>query len=130
GRMLALREEVNAAARPLANPLPHSSSKTGVNALSLAEGRVGGAAFKLSVNDIVIKAWAAALQRVPLANAVWAEDRILRFTHSDIGVAVALDGGLITPVIRAAEAKTLSAISNEMRELAARARARKLKPEE
>jgi pyruvate dehydrogenase E2 component (dihydrolipoamide acetyltransferase) len=91
---------------------------------------VGAAAFKLSVNDIVIKAWAAALQRVPSANAVWAEDRILRFRHSDIGIAVAIDGGLITPVIRQAETKTLSAISNEMRELAARARAKKLTPNE
>ena len=71
-----------------------------------------------------------ALRRVPAANAVWAEDRILRFTHVDIGVAVALDGGLITPVIRQAETKSLSAISNEMKELAARARAKKLKPAE
>ena len=68
--------------------------------------------------------------RVPAANAVWADDRILRFRHSDIGVAVAIDGGLITPVIRRAETKTLSAISNEMKELVARARARKLKPSE
>ena len=64
------------------------------------------------------------------ANAVWAGDRILRFQHSDIGVAVALDGGLITPVIRNAEAKSLSTISNEMKELATRARAKKLKPDE
>ena len=109
GRMLALREEVNAAA---------------------SKERDGNATFKLSVNDIVVKAWAAALQRVPSANAVWAEDRILRFKHSDIGIAVAIEGGLITPVIRQAETKTLSAISNEMRELAARARAKKLKPNE
>ena len=71
-----------------------------------------------------------ALQRVPAANAVWAQDRILRFKHSDIGVAVAIDGGLLTPVIRQAELKSLSAISNEMRDLAARARAKKLKPSE
>jgi pyruvate dehydrogenase E2 component (dihydrolipoamide acetyltransferase) len=109
GRMLALREEANAAAPKTADGQP---------------------AFKLSVTDIVIKAWAAALQRVPAANAVWAEDRILRFRHSDIGIAVALDGGLITPVIRQAEGKTLSAISNEMKELVARARAKKLKPHE
>jgi pyruvate dehydrogenase E2 component (dihydrolipoamide acetyltransferase) len=70
------------------------------------------------------------LQRVPAANAVWAEDRLLRFKHSDIGVAVAIEGGLLTPVIRQAEQKTLSAISNEMKELAARARVRKLKPDE
>ena len=77
GRLLELREEANAAAPkdPAGNP-----------------------AFKLSVNDLVIKAWAAALQRVPAANAVWAGDRILRFKHSDIGVAVAIEGGLIAPV--------------------------------
>ena len=75
-------------------------------------------AYKLSVNDFVIKALALALQRVPAANAVWAGDRILRFKHSDVGVAVAIDGGLITPVVRNAEQKSLSAISNEMRELA------------
>ena len=90
----------------------------------------GEAAYKLSVNDFVIKALALALQRVPAANAVWAGDRILRFKHSDVGVAVAIDGGLITPVIRNAEQKSLSAISNEMKELAARARDKKLKPAE
>ena len=86
-------------------------------------------AFKLSVNDFVIRALALALQRVPAANAVWAGDRILRFKHSDIGVAVALDGGLITPVIRDAETKSLTAISAEMKDLAARARDKKLKPD-
>ena len=90
----------------------------------------GEPAFKLSLNDLVIKAWAAALQRVPAANAVWAEDRILRFTHSDIGIAVAIEGGLITPVIRNAEAKSLTAISAEMRDLAERARVKKLMPDE
>jgi len=70
------------------------------------------------------------MQRIPAANAVWAEDRILRFTHSDIGVAVALDGGLITPVLRNAETKSLTAISAEMRDLVERARAKKLKPNE
>jgi pyruvate dehydrogenase E2 component (dihydrolipoamide acetyltransferase) len=109
GRLLALREEANAAA---------------------PKDRDGNPGLRLSVNDLVIKAWAAALQRVPAANAVWAEDRILRFQHSDIGVAVALEGGLITPVIRQAERKTLSAISAEMRELAERARAKHLKPHE
>jgi pyruvate dehydrogenase E2 component (dihydrolipoamide acetyltransferase) len=92
--------------------------------------RDGEAAYKLSVNDFVIKALALALHRVPAANAVWAGDRILKFTHSDIGIAVALDGGLITPVIRNAEQKSLSAISNEMKDLAVRARDRKLKPSE
>jgi pyruvate dehydrogenase E2 component (dihydrolipoamide acetyltransferase) len=109
GRLLKLREDANAAA-------PKDGD--------------GSPAFKLSVNDLVVKAWAAALRRVPAANAVWAEDRILRFGHCDIGIAVAIDGGLITPVIRRAETKTLSAISNEVREMAARARARKLKPDE
>src|SRR6185437_14329079 len=70
------------------------------------------------------------LQRVPAANAVWAEDRILRFRRSDIGIAVALDGGLITPVVHNADQKSLTAISAEMRDLAERARAKKLKPTE
>src|SRR5262249_60520981 len=86
----------------------------------------GRPAFRPPPNDLIIKAWAAALQRVRAANAVWAQDRILRFQRSDVAVAVAIDGGLITPVIRRAEEKALSAISNEMKELAARARARKL----
>ena len=74
-------------------------------------------AFKISVNDFIIRALALALQRVPAANAIWAGDRILRFKHSDIGVAVAVDGGLITPVVRNAEAKSLSAISAEVKDL-------------
>jgi pyruvate dehydrogenase E2 component (dihydrolipoamide acetyltransferase) len=109
GRMVALREEANAAA---------------------AGDRDGNASFKLSINDLVVKAWALALQRVPAANAVWAQDRILRFKHSDIGVAVAIEGGLLTPVVRRAEARSLAAISAEIRELSARARARKLMPAE
>jgi pyruvate dehydrogenase E2 component (dihydrolipoamide acetyltransferase) len=109
GRLLALREEANNAA---------------------PKDKDGGATFKLSVNDLVIKAWAAALQRVRAANAVWAEDRILRFQHSDIGIAVAIEGGLLTPVIRQAESKSVSAISTEIKELAERARAKKLKPNE
>jgi pyruvate dehydrogenase E2 component (dihydrolipoamide acetyltransferase) len=109
GRLLALREEANAAA---------------------PKDRDGNPAFRLSLNDLIVKAWAAALQRIPAANAVWAEDRILRFRHSDIGIAVALDGGLITPVIRQADTKTLRGISAEMRELGERARARHLKPHE
>jgi pyruvate dehydrogenase E2 component (dihydrolipoamide acetyltransferase) len=90
----------------------------------------GSDAQKLSINDFVIKALATALQRVPAANAVWADDRILRFKSSDIGVAVSIDGGLITPVIRNAEAKSIAQISAEIKELAARARAKKLKPQE
>ena len=90
----------------------------------------GAGAYKLSVNDFVIKAWALALQKVPAVNASWTEGAMLRHKHSDIGIAVALEGGLITPVVRRAEEKTLSTISNEMKDFAARARARKLKPTE
>jgi pyruvate dehydrogenase E2 component (dihydrolipoamide acetyltransferase) len=109
GRLMAMREEANSAAPKDADGQP---------------------AFKLSLNDFLIKAWAAALQRIPAANAVWAGDRILRFTHSDIGIAVALDGGLITPVIRNADRKSLTAISNEVRDLAERGRAKKLQAHE
>jgi pyruvate dehydrogenase E2 component (dihydrolipoamide acetyltransferase) len=109
GRLIAMREEANAAA---------------------PQDKDGQPAFKLSLNDFIIKAWAAALVRVPAANAVFAEDRILRFAHADIGVAVALDGGLITPIVRNADAKSLTAISAEMRDLAERARVKKLKPNE
>ncbi len=106
-RLVAVREEANATA---------------------LKDKDGNPAVKLSLNDFIIRALALALQRVPAANAVWAGDRILRFRHSDIGVAVALDGGLITPVVRNAETKSLSAISAEMKDLAARARDKKLKP--
>ncbi|MFV0475214.1 MAG: pyruvate dehydrogenase complex dihydrolipoamide acetyltransferase [Pikeienuella sp.] len=85
---------------------------------------------KLSVNDFVIKACALALQDVGDCNAAWAGDRILKFKASDVAVAVAIDGGLITPVIRDAEAKTMSVISSEMKDLASRAKARKLAPHE
>ena len=85
---------------------------------------------KLSVNDFVIKAGALALQSVPDANAVWAGDRILKLAPSDVAVAVAVEGGLFTPVLRDAHMKTLSALSAEMKDLASRARDRKLKPEE
>ena len=86
--------------------------------------------IKLSVNDFVIKACAAALQSVPAANAVWAGDRILQLRPSDVAVAVAVEGGLFTPVLRDAETKSLSALSAEMKDLAERARARKLAPQE
>lgn len=108
-QLLALREQVNA-----------SAPKDGD----------GKPTYKISVNDFVIKALALSLQRVPDANSVWAEDRILKFKHSDVGVAVAVEGGLFTPVIRKAETKTLSVISNEMRDMATRARNRRLRPEE
>jgi pyruvate dehydrogenase E2 component (dihydrolipoamide acetyltransferase) len=96
--------------------------------LGAPKDKDGGAAFKLSLNDFIIRALALALRRVPAANAAWAGDRILRFKHADIGVAVALGGGLITPVIRDAESKSVSAISAEMKDLSARARDKKLKP--
>lgn len=86
--------------------------------------------WKLSVNDFVIKALALALQRVPAANVTWSDDGILQHTASDVGVAVSVDGGLFTPVVRAAHTKTLSQISLEMKDLATRARAKKLKPDE
>jgi pyruvate dehydrogenase E2 component (dihydrolipoamide acetyltransferase) len=109
GKLLAAREEINAAA-------PKDKEKK--------------PAYKLSVNDFVIKAMAIALQRIPNANVSWTEGGMLKHKHSDIGVAVAMPGGLITPIIRKAETKTLSTISSEMKDFAARARARKLKPEE
>ncbi|MBL6778783.1 MAG: pyruvate dehydrogenase complex dihydrolipoamide acetyltransferase [Rhodobacteraceae bacterium] len=85
---------------------------------------------KLSVNDFIIKACALALQNVKTANVVWAGDRVLQFDASDIAVAVATDGGLITPVLRDAEQKSLSVLSAEMKDLAARARDKKLMPQE
>jgi pyruvate dehydrogenase E2 component (dihydrolipoamide acetyltransferase) len=109
GKLLAAREEINAAA-------PKDNEKK--------------PAYKLSVNDFVIKAMAIALQRIPNCNVSWTEGGMLKHKHSDIGVAVAMPGGLITPIIRKAETKSLSAISGEMKDFAARARARKLKPEE
>jgi pyruvate dehydrogenase E2 component (dihydrolipoamide acetyltransferase) len=90
----------------------------------------GKPTFKVSVNDFIIKGLALALQRVPDANATWTEGAMLKHRHSDVGVAVSIPGGLITPVVRKAETKTLSVISNEMKDYAARAKARKLKPEE
>jgi len=85
---------------------------------------------KLSINDFIIKASAIALQMVPNANAVWAGDRILRMKASDVAVAVAIEGGLFTPVLRDAETKSLSSLSSEMKDLAARAKTRRLAPTE
>ena len=85
---------------------------------------------KLSVNDFIIKASAIALQAVPGANRVWAGDRMLQLTPSDVAVAVAVEGGLFTPVLRDAQTKTLSALSAEMKDLAARAKTKKLAPQE
>jgi pyruvate dehydrogenase E2 component (dihydrolipoamide acetyltransferase) len=106
-RLLAVREEANRCA-----PIDE-------------EGTPG---YKVSINDFIIRGLALALREVPEANAIWAGDRILKFRRSDIGVAVAFDGGLITPVVRHAERKTLTEISNEVKELASRARHRRLKP--
>ncbi|MEM9044378.1 MAG: pyruvate dehydrogenase complex dihydrolipoamide acetyltransferase [Pseudomonadota bacterium] len=93
-----------------------------------ARGEARG--VKLSVNDYIIKACAIALQEVPDCNAVWASDRILKFKASDVAVAVAIDGGLFTPVIRDADTAALSVISNTMKDLAGRAREKKLAPHE
>jgi pyruvate dehydrogenase E2 component (dihydrolipoamide acetyltransferase) len=109
GRLLDAREQINAAA-------PKDKEKKPL--------------YKLSVNDFVIKALAVALQQVPDCNVSWTEAGMLKHKHSDVGVAVAMPGGLITPIIRNAETKSLSTISNEMKDLAARARTRKLKPQE
>lgn len=109
GALLRVREEINATA---------------------PKDKDGKPTFKLSVNDFVIKAMALALQKVPHANVTWTEAAMLRHKHSDIGVAVAIEGGLVTPVIRHAEGKSLSAISNEMKDYAGRAKAKKLKPNE
>src|SRR4051794_38119542 len=108
-RLLAAREEINNAA---------------------PKNKEGKPAFKLSVNDFVVKALAVALQKIPDANVSWTESGMLKHKHSDVGVAVALPAGLITPIVRNAETKTLSAISNELKDMVARARARKLKPQE
>jgi pyruvate dehydrogenase E2 component (dihydrolipoamide acetyltransferase) len=109
GKLLAAREEINAAA-------PKDKEKKPL--------------YKLSVNDFVIKAMAIALQRIPNCNVSWTDSGMLKHKHSDIGVAVAMPGGLITPIIRKAETKSLSTISAEMKDFATRARGRKLKPEE
>jgi pyruvate dehydrogenase E2 component (dihydrolipoamide acetyltransferase) len=109
GKLLTAREEINAAA---------------------PKDKDGKPAWKISVNDFVIKALAVALMHVPDANVTWTEGGLLKHKHADVGVAVAITGGLITPIVRQADTKSLSVISNEMKDYAARARARKLKPEE
>ena len=85
---------------------------------------------KLSINDFIIKSCALALQSVPTANAIWAEDKILQLKPSDIAVAVSLEDGLFTPIIRDADTKSLSNISKEMKDLAGKARSKKLMPSE
>ena len=108
-KLMALREQFNSAA---------------------PKGADGKPTYKLSVNDFVIKALALALQRVPDANVTWTEGGMLKHKTSDVGVAVSIPGGLITPVVRDAHLKPLSVISNEMKDYAARARIRKLAPHE
>lgn len=110
--LLSLRSQLNAAA-------PMKKTEKGE-----------APAYKLSVNDMIIKAMAMALKAVPDANASWTDSAMVKHKHADVGVAVSIPGGLITPIIRKAEEKTLSVISNEMKDLASRARSRKLKPEE
>jgi pyruvate dehydrogenase E2 component (dihydrolipoamide acetyltransferase) len=107
--LLAARERINAAA---------------------PKDKDGKPAYRLSINDFVMKAWALALQQVPLANATWAGDAILYHKHSDVAVAVAVPNGLITPVVKSCESKSLRQISDEVRDLAARARSKKLAPHE
>ncbi len=99
-------------------------------ALNAASPKEGENAYKLSVNDFVIKASAMALKKVPNANASFTDEAIILHKHADIGVAVAIDGGLITPIVWKAETKGLKQISAEVKDMAARARAKKLKPEE
>ena len=98
-----------------------------INAQAPADGP---GAYKVSVNDFVVKAAALALIRVPGVNCSWTETALLKHRHADVGVAVALDFGLITPIVQKAETKSLAAISNEVKDLAARAKAKKLKPSE
>ncbi|WP_102958437.1 pyruvate dehydrogenase complex dihydrolipoamide acetyltransferase [Mangrovicella endophytica] len=101
------------------------------DAAPMVKGEAGDRpAYKLSVNDLIIKAMAMALKAVPDANVSWTEAAMLKHKNADVGVAVSIEGGLITPIIRKADEKTLSVISNEMKDLAKRARSRKLKPEE
>ncbi|RDE08640.1 pyruvate dehydrogenase complex dihydrolipoamide acetyltransferase [Pelagibacterium lacus] len=107
--LLKAREEINAAA---------------------PKDKDGKPAYKLSVNDFIMKAWALALQRVPEANATWAGDAILYHHRSDIAVAVAVPGGLFTPVVKSCDTKSLRQISDEVKDLATRARSKKLAPHE
>jgi pyruvate dehydrogenase E2 component (dihydrolipoamide acetyltransferase) len=108
-RLLSAREDINSTA---------------------PKGDDGKPTYKVSVNDFVIKAMALALMKVPDANVTWTEGGMLKHKHADVGVAVSIPGGLITPIVRKAEHKSLIEISSEMRDYAARARARRLKPQE
>lgn len=109
GRLSKLREEVNGAAK---------------------KDDAGTAIYRLTITDFLVKALALALKQVPRANTIWSSDGILAFEHADVAVAVSLPDGLITPVVLDAETKSLSALSGEIKDLAARARSKALKPEE
>jgi pyruvate dehydrogenase E2 component (dihydrolipoamide acetyltransferase) len=131
-----MRKTVAARLTEAKQTIPHFYLRRSVQLDALMDFRaqlnaqLGARGVKLSVNDFIIKAAAMALQAVPDANAVWAGDRILRLKPSDVAVAVAIDGGLFTPVLKDAHLKSLSALSSEMKDLATRARSRKLAPHE
>jgi len=131
-----MRKTIAARLTEAKQTIPHFYLRRDIKLDALLEFRgqlnaqLEGRGVKLSVNDFIIKACALALQAVPEANAVWAGDRVLKLRPSDVAVAVAIEGGLFTPVLKDAEVKTLSALSAEMKDMAARARDRKLAPEE
>ncbi|MFP7570828.1 pyruvate dehydrogenase complex dihydrolipoamide acetyltransferase [Marivita sp. S2033] len=131
-----MRKTIAARLTEAKQTIPHFYLRRSVNLDALLSFRaqintqLASRDVKLSVNDFLIKACALALQQVPAANAVWAGDRILQLEPSDVAVAVAIEGGLFTPVLKDAHQKSLSALSGEMKDLAARARERKLAPHE
>ncbi|MBL3559514.1 pyruvate dehydrogenase complex dihydrolipoamide acetyltransferase [Rhodovulum sulfidophilum] len=131
-----MRKTIAARLTEAKQTIPHFYLRRDIRLDALLEFRktlndqLGARGIKLSVNDFIIKACALALQQVPKANAVWAGDRILQLKPSDVAVAVAVEGGLFTPVLMDAETKSLSQLSKEMKDLATRARDRKLAPQE
>jgi pyruvate dehydrogenase E2 component (dihydrolipoamide acetyltransferase) len=113
--------------------IPHFylSTECEVDALLALRSRIDQSVRRgITLNDFIVKALASALRNVPGANVVWMDDQLLQFRHSDIGVVVAVEGGLYTPVVRKVESKTLSAVSAEIKDFATRARERKLRPED
>ncbi len=131
-----MRKTIAARLTEAKQTIPHFYLRRSVNLdplmafREMLNAQLASRSVKLSVNDFIIKASALALQAVPAANAVWAGDRVLQMTASDVAVAVAIEGGLFTPVLRDAEAKSLSSLSAEMKDLAGRAKTRKLAPHE
>jgi len=131
-----MRKTIAARLQEAKQTIPHFYLRRDINLDALMAFRaqlnksLEARSIKLSVNDFIIKACALALQDVPDCNAVWAGDRVLKLKPSDVAVAVAIEGGLFTPVLRDADAKTLSKLSAEMKDLATRARDRKLAPHE